>query len=498
MDYYVLSLPEATGLYLGLALQAMIRRSTLASWVPYLLITVGSLSVYTQTLLHTGGKAGVALARMVVYIAVCFGLCTLFWPEVSRFSPVNARRLSAMQVASYAASQDDQATIVTAADTGDTPEAEVLESPGFRLLLKMMVDTPLALARTVNQETHRPLRLIVSMSWLLGLEMTATVTRALADWIEGCYKPSLMHDQEFHDAITARDLMPWGDTPVARALATRETVPGSSTGTGYLQDHSPLGTMFLSNPGGSSAVRCDVYLQAVEMEVQRWLFTERSPAGTPLSQIFEEDLGVSVPWQARFLLYREMLRAMGRPAPAPSLAGAYGVMAGAHAGLGALGGALSSPSKGWLGGLLGGGTALINQFERALATFTWLLGVALWFVYWSPFMFGTALQVLVGLFPVVVCYGLAPQSQVRPFVSYFLALLYVCCSPLWFALVDLAARAAASQAPQSEDALISLLNWVPVQTYSVVVTVLALGIVFAVGAGVLFLSVRGMVMRLRT
>ena len=93
--------------------------------------------------------------------------------------------------------------------------------------------------------------------------------------------------------------------------------------------------MFLSNPGSGNTVRCDVYLAAMQLEVGRWLQTTTSPNGTPLAQVFEEDLGRDVEWQARFLIYREALRALGRPAPAPSLAGTYGMLSAAHAAAGA-------------------------------------------------------------------------------------------------------------------------------------------------------------------
>lgn len=499
MAYYVLSLPEASGLYLGLALQAMIRGSSLAHYVPYLLITVGVLRLLSAQQLRPTPALAPLLLSVGTYVAISFSICVLFWPEsmpvFGRGSP-----LAASQVGSAAASHDGAATVVTAADTGAMPLEGTMETPGFRLILGAITDTPLAFARALNPASLRPFSPIVSQAWLLGLDLTADVNRALADWVEGCWKPSMAQDLEFQQAITSQDLLPWGTTPVAQALASRETVPGSMTGGGYFRTPSPLGLTFLDTPGSPKTVRCDVYLAAVEFDVQRWLCASKSPAGVPLCQIFEEDLHRSVEEQARFLVYREALKALGRPAPAPSLAGAYAGLSAAQTGAGALGGILGSVGQtrgGLLGSLFGGAGAAVNQFERTVQTLLLAVGFAMWFVYWSPFIFGTALQVLIGLFPVVICYALIPGHQFKPLVVYFLALLYVCCSPLWFALVELAARTAMALAPQAKDALLSTLNWAPGQIYGAVATVTGLVIVFALGAGILFLSARGMIGALR-
>jgi hypothetical protein len=499
MQYYLLSLPEASGLYLGLAFQAMIRGSSLAHYVAYLLITVGTLRLISAQQLRPTPALAPLLLSVGAYVAISFAICVIFWPEaVPVFGHVS--RLSATQVASAAAAQDGAATIITAADTGKVVQDGTLETPGFRLLLGAITDMPLTFARALNPASLRPFSPIVSQSWLLGLDLTADVNRALADWVEGCWKPSMAQDMEFQQAITSQDLLPWGNTPVAQALATRETVPGSMTGGGYFRTPSPLGTAFLGTPGSSNTVRCDVYLAAVEFDVQRWLFASKSPAGVPLSQIFEEDLHLTVEQQARFLVYREALRALGRPAPAPSLAGAYAGLSAVQVGAGALGGLLGSVGQtrgGWLGSLFGGAGAAVNQFESTVHTLLLAVGLAMWFVYWSPFIVGTALQVLIGLFPVVVCYALIPGHQFKPLVVYFLALLYVCCSPLWFALVELAAHTAIALAPQTQDALLSTLNWAPAQIYGAVATVTGLVIVFAIGAGILFLSARGMIGAIR-
>jgi hypothetical protein len=120
------------------------------------------------------------------------------------------------------------------------------------------------------------------------------------------------------------------------------------------------------------------------------------------------------------------------------------------------------------------------------------------FIAWSPWLFGFALLMLVGFFPVAVLYALIPGAPLRPLILYALALLYAASSSLWLALVDLWARSAAAHAPQAQDALISLFNWAPAMTWAALVTVIGLGAVWTLGAAILFLSARGLVSTLRS
>ena len=65
----------------------------------------------------------------------------------------SGRTTAPTQIASYAASQDPGAEIITADDTGQVPDTlrdPTLLAPGFRLLLRAITETPLALARTIN------------------------------------------------------------------------------------------------------------------------------------------------------------------------------------------------------------------------------------------------------------------------------------------------------------------------------------------------------------
>jgi hypothetical protein len=505
MDYYVLTLPETIGLWKGLQLQQMLRSASWSTWLPWLVVTLGvMLLLYRHFGVYENRRPLASWLTLGAYVAAALLVLALFWPEASRFG--QARVLTPAGIASYAAEQDG-APLVTAQATGEVNTTPVAQPEAFHLLLRFITDTPLRFARALNPDVSTAFRPMVSMSWLLDLQLPADVTRALTDWVEGCLKPSLQTDVEFQQAIGAAELMPWGNTPVAQALASRDVLPGAQTGGGYFRTPGPLGLTFLANPASPQRVRCDVYLSAVEMETQRALFNNKSPAGTPLSQVFQEDLGQNVQWQARFLIVQAMLDALGRPSPAPSLGGAYAALTAATTVSGAVGGALGvAGSKGsgvtlgglGLGALFGAGKAAGNQLQAAVDKLTTVVGLAMLFIMWSPWIFGFALMMLVGFFPVAVLYALVPGAPLRPLILYSLALLYAASSSLWFALVDLWARSAMAHAPQAQDAIISLFNWAPAQLWYVIVTIIGLGLVWTLGAAIVFMSARGMVSTLRS
>src|SRR5207244_211541 len=79
-------------------------------------------------------------------------------------------------------------------------------------------------------------------------------------------------------------------------------------------------------PTSGNTIRCDTYLDAVEFQTQSWLFDLKSPKGTPLLEVFQQELGMDSQQQARFLVYREILKAAGPAVPAPSLTGTYAAL----------------------------------------------------------------------------------------------------------------------------------------------------------------------------
>jgi hypothetical protein len=481
MNFFaVLSLPEASFAFMGLAIQSIIRASGLRHWV------AAVIGVWTVLLLYRGlasGNGVAAVWRPLGYLATCLIFCVLFWPEILVFRAAS-QTVAPADVLSYAASEDPNATIVSAADTDMVPEslqAPALISPGFRLLLPVVTGYPLAIARAINSKTHRTFDTLLPLQWLTGMSLTAGATTAIQDWTHNCYLPTLTQLHTGGGILTNEDTQPWGGTALRRALAERSVSPGSQTG------------ITTTITPGRTELPCDTYLDAVLADTIAWLRQVKSPAGTSLLQVFQEDLGMEPLAQAQTIVRREMDRAAGPEVPAPSLAAAYAGLRGAGL-IGQTGGGLLNVLQGMkalAGAALGGGKALVNEWQHLIDGLSWIVGAAVFLTWWAPYILGIANLVLLGLFSVYFLFWcLIPGHQFAPLLSYFIALWFTCSAPLWWALVDLAARLATSLAPQADDAILGVGNGVMGFIWSSAITVLGLLVIMSVMAWLLFGTLR--------
>src|SRR5262245_56831175 len=112
MDFMTLSLPEATYVYMGLAIQRLLRSSSLLRLAP-IMLTLWSLVLLTRAGRQRGGYG-----TLMGYVCAHFVILALFWPEATVFARRLTQTVDVSQVGSYAASQDPNAEVVTAQDTG--------------------------------------------------------------------------------------------------------------------------------------------------------------------------------------------------------------------------------------------------------------------------------------------------------------------------------------------------------------------------------------------
>jgi hypothetical protein len=452
MEFVTQSLPEAAYLYTGLALQALTRGAL--RHVPAAIVILNTMVLITRSGLASDPRL---FARALGYFCTSAFILILFWPEaVGRFG--RGAALDATQVGSYAALQDPGARVLTAQDTGLVPsplQGSAVLPPGLRLLLRAFTETPLALARVFNREAHRPFSAVVPMQWLLTYPVAGEAEAAVRDFVHGCFLPAKTRLLQTHTGapLTFQALLPWGGTPLEVELALVEVTPGAQTGLmGF------FATLWGSSP---TPVRCHDYFQRVDQEVQAWIANHRTERGTPLSQVFQDELGLSLPDQARFLIYREMLRAAGPEIPAPSLTGQYFLLRGA----GVLGSLATGSGEGatrgsrFFGGTPGlgkgaAGGALVgaiqgagNVFQHMFDTLEALVRPAVFLTWWGPYILGIVNLVILGLFPFVLIWSLFPRAQFQPLAAYFAVLFFTSSTPLWWALVDVAARLAGGVGP---------------------------------------------------
>jgi hypothetical protein len=444
MEFLTQSLPEAAYLYTGLALQALTRGALRP--LPAAIVILNTMVLITRSSLAGDSRL---FARALGYFLTSTLILILFWPEAAgRFG--RGAALDATQVGSYAALQDPGARVLTAQDTGLVPsplQGSAVLPPGLRLLLRAFTETPLALARVFNTAAHRPFSAVVPMQWLLTYPLAGEAEAAVRDFVHGCFLPAKTRLLQTHTGapLTFQDLLPWGGTPLEAELALVEVTPGAQTG---------LRGFFAALWGASATpVRCHDYFQRVDQEVQAWIANHRTERGTPLSQVFQDELGLSLPDQARFVIYREMLRAAGPEIPAPSLTGQYLAIRGLRTAVDVAEGAIPGFRKGaGLGGkLYGAGVGslqgLKNEFQRVLDALEALVRPAVFLTWWGPYIIGIINLVLLGLFPIVLIWSLFPQAQFQPLASYFAVLFFTTSAPLWWALVDIAARLAGGVSP---------------------------------------------------
>jgi len=407
----------------------------------------------------------------------------LFWPEIIPSGQDAVRTTDPSQVASYAASQDPGAQVVTAQDTGQVPTTlnnPALVAPGFRLLLRAITETPLALAKAINSQAQRTFANVMPMSWLLGVQLTAPVTAAIQDWVQSCYAPVVTNILASGQAQTQEDFLPWNNSAVAQALAARQVPLGASTG-----------LVFMSGPQAGNLVPCDVYLGATEFQTQRWLFDLKSPAGTPLSQVFEQELGLDSQQQARFLVYREILRVLPAAVASPNLTAALAATTVANGVVGGVTGALMGKITGGLTMLFGAGKgaadAVGNQVQQFMSGLAWLVQVAVFLVWFGPYIMGLIQLVMVSLFPFVILWALIPRTQFLPLAQYFVALLLTFSVPLFWALIDQAQKLAGAAARPPTDGFLGIMGPLQSTSWSMMVTVLGI-LVIPMVCGLLFFA----------
>ena len=173
-------------------------------------------------------------------------------------------------------------------------------------------------------------------------------------------------------------------------------------------------------------IACDTYAAQVQQDALAWLATETTESGTPLSEVYRNELRMDPLTVARYAIYREMLAAAGPEIPAPSLTGTFlalrsasmlgQVLGGAIGGAsGQSGGGLSRGLKGGgVGAVIGLGSGIGNEIQQLIHGITTFLRPAIFLTWWAPYIFGIINMVLLGLFPFVLLWSLTPGQQFRP------------------------------------------------------------------------------------
>ena len=454
--YEMLTLAEAAYLYSGLAVQEMLRKSSLKDLPKVIVISGVAWLVYRQV---TSSRPQ-PFAGIVAYVVSCTLVLVLFWPEAAPRVGGTRVRISAYNVTSYVAI-DNTMPKVNAEQSGLVPPR--LRASGrtrvpraFHLLLQLATSVPMVLGKAVNGDLGRPFsRVPVLQEFVEDVETgpPAQLVHDMNQFAPTCFEPAILKLMEADSDRTLDEVVPWS-TAMNAGLANIQI---SLTGT---------------------VRNCSDLYQKMENDAVAHLGAQATVGGSNKGQVVEDELDIEVLEQARIYIMAELERSVAaeNPESPHRLVNAKRALDALSAAAGTVSGfEILAPFK-------SAGTQLEKQLDR-MARF---LGIGSFIVYWGPYVVGIAMFAVLALFPVVVLWSLFPGQHFKPLVNYFLLLIFVCSTPLWWAMVDAAAEVAYAQHPATGTWWDSLGGWGIAYTSYMVVTVLGVILVPILQATLLF------------
>lgn len=394
-----LSLSEASGTFVGLEAQALVRAAL--GPAPILVILSGASFIVLGYI-----RSQRTLADLGIYLFASLTTLALVWPTTASVSPSDVRAQAAVGQPVNSAAQ-----LLPGRGALQIPQLEVNV---LQAITSMWVDV----GRAINVEGDRPFSEVAPISWLMQQRLQAQTSQWIRDWTSACIMPARKQLLETGTGISYEALLPF---------------PGSAL-------HGVMST--LTRQVGDGAQNCgalsSTILAAVGSEVARFV----SPAGNAMSTIWSAEIGISPEEVVKFLIMREVTRASGPEIPPTSLVGLYSGVRATRSLAGGLFDTLKGAANLSLGDALAGiGSVLSGGAKDALADLTLgietLVGRALFVTKFSSDIVGVLQAVILSVFPFVALVALAPGKQLIVLVSYLYLLIAVYSMPVAWSLIDL-------------------------------------------------------------
>ena len=427
--YEMLTLAEAAYLYSGLEVQEILRNSSLRHLPQVIMVCCTIWLVYRRV---TSARPQ-PIAGIVAYIVSCGLILVLFWPEASpRFLTVRTLVPSG-GVTSYIAVRNGM-TNVNARSSGLVPRqllsggtAGTQVPQALHLILGAITEMPLLLGEAIYPGLNRAFgRVPVIQDFVDQVETNppASLRTRMPDFVDQCYRPALESLLKDDAEPTFEKRMPW-----------------SSDMSGHLSDITIQGKRGISDDFATgptpTPTTCQAFYQDMEEETLQYLRSQRTAQGSNKARVARVNMGINGREQARIFVMREMERQMETvqgPNRVVNAKRALDVTSGVAGALSQFD--ITAPFK-----------SMGSQLEKHLDRMSRFLGIGSFLVYWGPYLVGIAIFVTLSLFPVVLLWSMFPGQHFKPLVNYFLLLIFVCSTPLWWALVDGAAEVAYAQHP---------------------------------------------------
>ena len=426
VQYQTLTLVESAYLYSGLALQSVLRLSSLRQ-LPQVIIASGVvwLMYRRMTTAHPQPLAGV-----VAYVISCSVILMLFWPEAApRFFQPLVTRVFPGAVTSYVAQRN--AMGVDSAGTSGLVPASLATAGGapvprfFDLLLRVATTVPLTLGETIDPGgLARPFEKIPALDELMNQDVPDSLTGLMPDFAAYCYKPAAMRAVQ-NPGLTVEDLVPW-----SAGMGTLLSGINFSTESGIIATaREYLPSVF----GGTAVTNCKALYDGMQANVSFVLGGEATQQGSTKQLQYQTVLQMTANQQAQFFVHRELQRHLAPAVNDPNRVVNY---------------RRAVDTASFVTGAAGGfdltawGKSTAGQLGKQLDRISRFLGTASFLVHWAPYIVGIGLFATLSFFPIVLIWSLFPGQHFKPIVNYFLLLVFMCSTPLWWAMVNVAANLA--------------------------------------------------------
>ena len=469
VQYQTLTLVESAYLYSGLALQSILRLSSLRQ-LPQAIVACGVVWLLYRRLTTSHPQP---FAGIVAYVISCSVILVLFWPEAAPrfFSPLTTRVFPGA-VTSYVAQRNVMAVDNAGASRlvpASLQTAGGAPVPRFTdLLLRVVTTVPLTLGETIDsQGLARPFERIPALHELMKQDVPPALTAMMPEFVNHCYSPAAVQAAD-DPGLAFETVAPWGS--IMSTELARLTLP---TERGLVLTLKKWLPALFSAP----TANCRSFYDGMEADVSSFLAGEATQQGSNKRQQYRDVLGLQAQSQARFLVQRELEKHLQPGVQAPErVTRLRRKVDAASFAAGALGNFdLTAPGKSTTG-----------QIQKQLDRLFRLPG-------------GGVVPGLLGavrgrhrhvrhpvLLSIVLLWSLFPGQHFKPIVNYFLLLVFVCSTPLWWAMVNVAADLAHERYSPAGNWLAALPGNIHAELAYVVITIIGIVMVPVIQAVLLF------------
>ena len=470
VEYQTLTLVESAYLYSGLALQSILRLSSLRQ-LPQVIIACGVVWLLYRRMTTAQPQP---LAGVVAYVVSCSVILMLFWPEAAPkfFTPLTTRVFPG-SVTSYVAERN--AMTVDSAETSRLVPASLVTAGGapvprfFDLLLRVATTVPLRLAETIDPGgIERPFQRIPALDELMNQDVPDSLTGLMPDFANLCYKPAAMRAVQ-NPGLTVEGLVPW-----STGMGTILSGINFSTESGIIATAKKyLPSLF----GGTTVTNCKALYDGMQASVSTFLGGETTQQSSNKQQQYLDVLGMTAQSQAQFFVHRELQKHLTPAVNDPNRVVNYRRAVDA-----------ASFVTGAAGGfdLTAWGKSTAGQVEKQLDRISRFLGTASFLVHWAPYIVGFGIFTTLSFFPIVLIWSLFPGQHFKPLVNYFLLLVFMCSTPLWWAMVNVGANLAHNNFSPGVAWFAAIPGWGAANQAYVIVSVVGIVMVPIVQAILLF------------